>query len=189
MGLSLFSQFMKQCFSQRFLSASQTAIWKSRVPSKASFLLWLLTLKKVLIVDKLQARGLQLANRCSLCRDSKESSNHLFLYCCRAWSVWSFFLCRLRRQWVVPWSMEQMLLVQDKEVLIDLSPTGRFLWRCCPAIICWSLWSECNIQVFEGGGSKTTRFPIKPCPSCSAGQLISSIRCPIMISYSGGMPL
>lgn len=52
-------------------------IWKTKMPIKAAFLLWLVTLKKVLMVDKLQAQGIQLANRCCLCECHEETADHV----------------------------------------------------------------------------------------------------------------
>ena len=53
------------------------SIWVARVPTKVAFFAWEATWGKVLTLDRLQRRGLQLPNRCFLCGCEEESVNHI----------------------------------------------------------------------------------------------------------------
>lgn len=69
-------------------------IWKSPLPSKVSFLLWLAFKGKVLTLDRLMDRGIQLPNQCCMGLAQVELATHLFLHCPVVAMVWGFFLER-----------------------------------------------------------------------------------------------
>lgn len=67
-------------------------IWNPRLPSKAGFLLWLVYWGKLLTIDNLMCRGLQMVNRCFLCLSCCEMMNNLFLHCPVTFYILSFFI-------------------------------------------------------------------------------------------------
>lgn len=56
-------------------------IWRSGVPSKVAFLIWLLYQDRVLTTDVLISKGFPMSNRCSMCFCKAESGCHLFIHC------------------------------------------------------------------------------------------------------------
>ena len=57
------------------------SIWVDRVPTKVAFFAWEATWRKVLTLDRLQIRGLQLSNCCFLCGCEEENVNHILIHC------------------------------------------------------------------------------------------------------------
>ncbi|CAL1405316.1 unnamed protein product [Linum trigynum] len=48
------------------------SVWKSVIPTKVCGFMWLVWHKKILTLDNLKKRGIQLANRCVLCYTKEE---------------------------------------------------------------------------------------------------------------------
>lgn len=138
---SVRSAYIKLMDDQIFFPHEQI-IWFPKMPSKASFLIWLVLLDKVLTVDKLQARGWHLVNRCSLCLSNEETASHLFLHCEVAHKVWCYFRSRFNQPWVKPKSMDGLLFAWCPDSDPDLSKGGKLLLFCIPTIVCWMLWRK-----------------------------------------------
>ncbi|RVW17733.1 putative ribonuclease H protein [Vitis vinifera] len=68
------------------------SIWVARVPTKVAFFVWEATWGKVLTLDRLQRRGLQLPNRCFLCGCEEESVNHILIHCTVVRALWDIVL-------------------------------------------------------------------------------------------------
>ncbi|RVX02247.1 putative ribonuclease H protein [Vitis vinifera] len=64
------------------------SIWVTRVPTKVCFFAWEATWGRVLTLDRLQRRGLQLPNRCFLCGCEEESVNHILIHCTVVRVLW-----------------------------------------------------------------------------------------------------
>ncbi|RVW53642.1 putative ribonuclease H protein [Vitis vinifera] len=64
------------------------SIWVARVPTKVAFFAWEAMWGKVLTLDKLQRRGLQLPNCCFLCGCEEESVNHILIHCTVVRALW-----------------------------------------------------------------------------------------------------
>ena len=57
------------------------SIWVARVPTKVTFFAWEATWVKVLTLDRLQRRGVQLPNCCFLRECEEENVNHILIHC------------------------------------------------------------------------------------------------------------
>lgn len=68
-------------------------IWILMIPSKASFLLWLVFRERALTMDILIAKGFPMPNRCIMCCADLETGSHLFIHCHAITFIWVFFLC------------------------------------------------------------------------------------------------
>jgi hypothetical protein len=66
-------------------------VWLSHLPLSISFFVWLAMLGKILMMNALQRKGVQLVNRFSLCKNDGESVNCLLLLCPFSWKVRSHF--------------------------------------------------------------------------------------------------
>ena len=60
---------------------SSRCIWVDKVPTKIAFFAWEATWGKVLTLDRLQIRGVQLPNCCFLCGCEEENVNHILIHC------------------------------------------------------------------------------------------------------------
>ena len=51
-----------------------------------------------------------MVRRCSLCKESKESTDHILIHCGRAKELWAFLLESFRVKWVFLVSVRNLLL-------------------------------------------------------------------------------
>jgi hypothetical protein len=77
-------------------------IWRDDYPMKLKLFAWLLIENKLLMWEKLQARGWEGPNRCILCKFASESTLHVFLHCSFIQVIWSNLASALKIN--SPWS-------------------------------------------------------------------------------------
>ena len=65
-------------------------IWNAAIPPSKSFLVWRLIHRKMPTDDNLCARGCHMPSMCTLCGKDAETTNHLFLNCQFALSLWQW---------------------------------------------------------------------------------------------------
>ena len=51
-----------------------------------------------------------MVNRCSLCKGSKESADHILIHCDKTRELWTMLLTTFGLVWVFPTSMRNLLL-------------------------------------------------------------------------------
>lgn len=123
-------------------------LWRSPVPTKVSFFVWLAYWEKILPVDKLIARGFFHPNRCVMCYKDAESANRLLVHCPVASMIWNFFLNQFGLCWVMQENLKQVLQDWKGCNLKALSMRRRVLWKCIPFAICWVIWRERIDRIF-----------------------------------------
>ena len=74
------------------------------------FFAWKEVWRKFLTVDMLMKKGWSMVNRCNLCKDSKESSDHILIHYGKARELWTLPLSYFGLVWVFPTSMTNLLL-------------------------------------------------------------------------------
>lgn len=67
------------------------ASFKGLIP-KINILYWLMLQNKILTLDNLQKRGINVVNRCSLCKNGFEDRDHLFMNCAYTQQFWTEIL-------------------------------------------------------------------------------------------------
>ena len=123
-------------------------IWVDRVPTKVAFFAWEATWEKVLILNRLQIRGVQLPNCCFLCGCEEENVNHILIHCIVARALWDIILGLVDVKWV--------FLETVKEVLTTwrgpfVGKKRKKVWKSIPLCIFWTVWKERNKLTFRGG--------------------------------------
>ncbi|RVW12518.1 putative ribonuclease H protein [Vitis vinifera] len=76
-------------------------IWVDKVPTKVCFFAWEATWGKVLTLDRLQIRGVQLPNCCFLCGCDEENVNHILLHCIVTRALWEIIFGLIDIKWVL----------------------------------------------------------------------------------------
>jgi hypothetical protein len=71
-------------------------VWKTWAPSKCHFFLWLTTLNRCWIVDRLAKRGLDHPERCPLYDQDSETLDHIMVYCVFAREFWFLLMHQFR---------------------------------------------------------------------------------------------
>ena len=63
-------------------------VWNSWVSSRISFFTWEATWAKIFTLDQLKKRGWRIPNRCYLCKEEEETSDHILIHCLKAHLLW-----------------------------------------------------------------------------------------------------
>ena len=124
-------------------------IWVATVPTKVAFFAWEAMWGKVLTLDRLQRRGVQLPNCCFLCGCEEENVNHILIHCIVVRALWDIVLGLVDVKWVFPETV--------KEVLISwrgpfVGKKRKKVWKFILLCIFWTVWKERNRLAFRGGG-------------------------------------
>lgn len=93
---------------------------------------------------------MQLANWCSLCLIEEESCDHLIFHGKVAFKIWGSYLRRFRKDWVHPYLVRAPIWEWSEGKELGFSQRGLEIWRHLPFAVCWCLWRERNMRIFEG---------------------------------------
>ena len=85
-------------------------IWVDRVPTKVCFFAWEAIWGKVLTLDRLQIRGVQLPNCCFLCGCDEENVNHILLHYLVTRALWDIIFGLIDIKWVLPETVKETLI-------------------------------------------------------------------------------
>ncbi|XP_074316088.1 uncharacterized protein LOC141652482 [Silene latifolia] len=104
---------------------------------------------KLAIVDNLKLRGIPLANRCVLCGQAEESTQHLFFVCNFSTQVWGS-VCKLLGTFTPPSSLHLLLhwFKQYNRGCARVKVTR----RCLLVTAIYVIWRERNARIFQGRG-------------------------------------
>ncbi|KAJ9704891.1 hypothetical protein PVL29_003103 [Vitis rotundifolia] len=123
-------------------------VWMDRVPTKVAFFVWEATWGKVLTLDRLQRRGLQLPNCCFLCGCEEETVNHILIHCIVVRNLWDIVLGLVNVKWVFPETVKEVLYSWKGPFV---GKKRRKVWNFIPLCIFWTVWKERNRLAFRGG--------------------------------------
>ena len=124
------------------------SIWVGRVPTKVVFFAWEATWGKVLTLDRLQRRGVQLPNCCFLCGCEEENVNHILIHCIVVRALWDIVLGLVDVKWVFPETVKEVLISWRGSFV---GKKRKKIWDSIPLCIFWTVWKEMNRLAFRGG--------------------------------------
>ena len=119
-----------------------------RVPIKVAFFAWEATWEKVLTLDRLQKRGLQLPNCCFLCGCDEENVNHILLHCIVTRALWDIIFGLIDIKWVLPETIKEALISWRGSFV---GKKRKKIWKSIPLCNFWTVWKERNRLAFRGG--------------------------------------
>ncbi|CAI0460668.1 unnamed protein product [Linum tenue] len=122
------------------------SIWKAIIPTKVCFFLWTLSHSKLRTIDKLKSWGLNLANRCDLCKCQEETADHLFVDCTFAREVW-FGISRACPL-VEPPSGDIVTVLHSWPSRVPDNVNSWFSFAALHSV-CWHVWRERNQRIFN----------------------------------------
>ena len=124
------------------------SIWVARVPTKVAFFAWEATWGKVLTLDRLQRRGVQLPNCCFLCGCEEENVNHILIHCTVVRALWDIVFGLVDVKWVFPETVKEVLASWRGSFV---GKKRKKIWDTIPLCIFWTVWKEMNKLAFRGG--------------------------------------
>ncbi|KAF5180956.1 hypothetical protein FRX31_029452 [Thalictrum thalictroides] len=125
-------------------------VWRTHIPMNVKFFFSSFVWERLLTVDNLIARGIDMPNSCVLCNNHGESMKHLFFQCPTSLLVWNSLLSHLGMM----------------DEIMDNNGAGDFLckwpslnnrglsaaiWDIIPYTVIWILWRTRNTIVFDNG--------------------------------------
>ena len=113
--------------------------------SKLCFFAWEATWRKILTLDKLQKRGLTLANRC-IFQESEETADHILLHCRTTRGLWELLFSLFGVSLVLPSSVRDTLLSWRCSFA---TKERRRAWKVGPLCIFWVIWKTRNNIIFR----------------------------------------
>ena len=119
----------------------------TRVPTKVCFFAWEAMWGRVLTLDRLQRRGLQLPNRCFLCGCEEESVNHILIHCTVVRVLWDIVFGLVDVKWVFPETVKEVLVSWRGSFV---GKKRKKIWDAIPLCIFWTVWKERNRLAFRG---------------------------------------
>lgn len=84
-----------------------------------------------------------------MCREAAESSNHIFLHCPIAASLWVYVLVRFKAEWIIPGLVKSLLEAWPFQSFLNLNHISLEVWRLLPFAIYWTVWKSAK-RIFEG---------------------------------------
>ena len=121
-------------------------IWRSWDLVRVSFFAWEASWNRILTCDQLKRRGWNFPNRCYLCKEEEETSDHLFLVCIKARMLWNVILTLFGVHWVLHSSVKGNLLGLHRSFV---GKRREKAWRAAPLCLMWTLWKERNGRAFN----------------------------------------
>ena len=85
------------------------SVWKSKVPSRVSFFVWIAALGNILTIDNLRKRRILILDWCHMCKRNGESVDHLLIHCPIAFDLKSMVFTLFGIHWVMPKTVMELL--------------------------------------------------------------------------------
>ena len=87
-----------------------------------------------------------MVNRCNLCKESEESTNHSLIHCGKIRELWTLLLSSFGVVWVLPESMRNLFLEWK---IKGLGKKRSVVWKMAPICLFWFIWGERNQRIFQ----------------------------------------
>lgn len=111
------------------------------------FSTWTAANRKILTLDNLKRRNINIFNKCCMCKSDGESVCHLLLHCSQAYNLWTFIFSLFGVSWVIPNWFIELLACWHGGVWCH---TAASIWGAIPHCIVRTIWREQNNWIFEG---------------------------------------
>ena len=100
----------------------------------------------MLTIDCLKRNGRSIPNRCYLCKNEEETTDHLLLFCEKARMLWLLILSLFGVQWVMHSSVRRNLLGWHGSFV---GKKREKAWRVALLCLTWTIWKERNRRAFD----------------------------------------
>lgn len=126
------------------------ALWKLKIPPKVKHFLWCLCKGALPTRHNLVQRHVEIEDECPWCRDSPETTTHLFLLCSKASTCW-------RSLGLQDYISDAAAVLDDFssiffQILATVTASEKIAW----CMVLWSLWESKNDHVWENKHSDTS---------------------------------
>uniref|UniRef100_A0A2N9ISC3 MHD domain-containing protein n=1 Tax=Fagus sylvatica TaxID=28930 RepID=A0A2N9ISC3_FAGSY len=120
-------------------------IWGVKAPPRVAFFMWTVAWGWILTCDNLKKKGFVLAGWCFMCKNAKQTVDHLLLHCWVARQLWNFVFLFVGIDWVLLLHVSNLLFGWWN--WFGKRPSG--VWNLIPSWLMWTIWRERNKRTFE----------------------------------------
>lgn len=124
-------------------------LWRAPVPKKCKFFIWTIFHRSLNTDDRLQnffKDSSLLPSRCSLCLQSSECLDHLFVRCPMAFGIWSFFFKSAGITAPIPQQADSLCAFA---FAFSTTSQRRFWIQAVSVAAIWTIWNERNSRIFR----------------------------------------
>ena len=127
-------------------------IWRGVIPPKIELFTWLALRGKINTKSKLVHMNIIPADDilCVFCSNHIENTDHLFLHCSFAKTIWNWWLDIWGLNWVFPCFLYEAF---NQWLFYGVPPFLKKVWNAIFSIIIWSIWKERNSRIFRNTSS------------------------------------
>lgn len=108
--------------------------------------LWIALHGKILTSDRLKLIGIQEPNKCCLCKNEEESTDHLLYNCPFSRKCWDWLQLQLQNYMVYNGSFKDFILAWS---IGGKSLKWGSLWISSSLLVVWHVWKERNRRIFR----------------------------------------
>ena len=145
-GAFFVKSFYSSLADRRVEPFPHNIVWNSWVLLRISFFAWEATWAKILTLDQLKKRGWRIPNRCYLCKEEEETSDHILIHCLKAHLLWQLIFALFGIQWVLSCSVREVLLSWHESFV---GKKRKKAWKAALLCMFWALWRERNRRAFD----------------------------------------
>jgi hypothetical protein len=130
-------------------------VWKAWAPPKVKFFAWLLLQNRIWTADRLQARGWQNCDRCTLCNQTLETVEHLFINCRYTARIWDTIKDWVGIPLIQPANWVGLSIDSWWNLLAGGDTPCRKAVSSLTLLITWEIWNERNARIFRNKHAPT----------------------------------
>uniref|UniRef100_A0A0A9D4A3 Reverse transcriptase zinc-binding domain-containing protein n=1 Tax=Arundo donax TaxID=35708 RepID=A0A0A9D4A3_ARUDO len=125
-------------------------LWKTWVPLRCKFFLWLAIRNRCWTADRLGRRNLPHPAKCLLCDQEEETVQHLLVSCVFARQAWFSILTKVGLGSLTPQLDDQVFSEWWRRVLEGLPASIQKGLNSLIILVAWCIWKHRNACVFDG---------------------------------------
>jgi hypothetical protein len=130
-------------------SAMNTIVWKAWATPKAKHHAWLAFQNRLWTADRLEKRGWANCGLCPFCKQTTESTDHLFVHCRFTVRLWELLIGWLGLQGIHPRAWATLSIKEWWTLLADGITPHRKALATLTMLTVWEIWNERNARVFR----------------------------------------
>lgn len=123
-------------------------IWDTIASPQVAFFAWEAMWERVRTLDKVQRKGISLANQRYLCNKMEETANHFLLHSQKTRVLRSLLLGLFGLSWVLAESVKDTLYAWNTKAVKNHKQKA---WQVAPLCLFWIVWKQQNKIEFQDG--------------------------------------
>jgi hypothetical protein len=124
-------------------------VWKAWAPPKVKNHAWIAIQNRLWTADRLWKRGWENCSLCSLCKQTEETNDHLFVHCRFTKRIWGLVKSWMGLEEVQPAQWTNLTIEEWWSHLAEAASPNRKGLSSLTLLIVWEIWKERNARAFR----------------------------------------